>query len=72
MNLSKRLAKERDEMGRELRRLHENTLDLHDKMIMQIQVLKTDTITVSFKKIFKKKLGKIIAIFMEGALLSET
>ena len=42
MNLSKRLAKEREEMGRELRRLHENTLDLHDKMIMQIQVLKTD------------------------------
>ena len=51
-------------MGRELRRLHENTLDLHDKMIMQIQVLKTDTITVS-RFFFKfKKRGVIWSLFL--------
>ncbi len=44
MSIGKRLARERDEMCRELRRLHESTLELHDKMIMEIQVLKKDTI----------------------------
>ena len=38
MTIGKRLAKERDEMCRELRRLHESTLELHDKMIMEMQV----------------------------------
>jgi hypothetical protein len=40
LNTGKRLARERDEMCRELRRLHESTLELHDKMIMEIQVFK--------------------------------
>lgn len=39
MTIGKRLAKERDEMCRELRRLHESTLELHDKMILEIQAL---------------------------------
>ena len=39
LTIGKRLAKERDEMCRELRRLHESTLELHDKMILEIQAL---------------------------------
>ena len=42
LTIGKRLARERDEMCRELRRLHESTLELHDKMIMEMQ---TTTIT---------------------------
>ena len=36
LTIGKRLARERDEMCRELRRLHESTLELHDKMIMEV------------------------------------
>ena len=34
LTIGKRLAREREEMCRELRRLHEFSLELHDKMIM--------------------------------------
>ena len=37
MTIAKRLARERDEMCRELRRLHESTLELHDKIILDVQ-----------------------------------
>ena len=37
MTIGKRLARERDEMCREIRRLHESTLELHDKMILEMQ-----------------------------------
>ena len=37
--VSKKLTKEREELGRELGRLHENMLELHDKMILEMQVL---------------------------------
>ena len=39
LNVSKKLAKEREEMCRDLSRLHESMIELHDKMIMQIQIL---------------------------------
>ena len=41
LTIGKRLARERDEMCRELRRLHESTLELHDKMIMEMQTTTT-------------------------------
>ena len=39
MTVGKRLAKERDEMSRELGKLQESVMELHDKLIMEIQVL---------------------------------
>lgn len=42
LNVGKRLAKERDEMCRELKKLHDSTMELHDKMIMEIQVLRQE------------------------------
>lgn len=42
MSIAKKLAKERDEMCRELRRLHDSTIELHDNMIMELQVLKEE------------------------------
>ena len=39
LNVSKKLAKEREEMCRDLCRLHESMIELHDKMILQIQIL---------------------------------
>ena len=39
MSVGKRLAKERDEMSRELGKLQESVMELHDKLIMEIQVL---------------------------------
>ena len=42
MSISKKLAKEREEMCRELRRLHDSTMELHDNMIMELQVLKEE------------------------------
>ena len=39
LSVSKKLAKEREEMCRDLSRLHESMIELHDKMIMQIQIL---------------------------------
>ena len=39
VSVSKKLAKEREEMCRDLSRLHESMIELHDKMIMQIQIL---------------------------------
>lgn len=42
MSIGKKLAKERDEMCRELRRLHETTMELHDNMIMELQVLREE------------------------------
>ena len=42
MSIGKKLAKERDEMCRELRRLHDATMDLLDNMIMELQVLKEE------------------------------
>ena len=36
--MSKRLAKEREEMCRELGRLHDNMIELHDNMILEMQV----------------------------------
>ena len=39
LSVSKKLTKEREEMCRDLGRLHESMLELHDKMIMQLQVL---------------------------------
>ena len=42
MSIGKKLAKERDEMCRELRRLHDATMELHDNMIMELQVLKEE------------------------------
>ena len=40
--LGNRLTKERDEMCKELRRLHESSMELHDNMIMEIQVLREE------------------------------
>ena len=42
MSIAKKLAKERDEMCRELKRLHDSTMELHDNMIMELQVLKEE------------------------------
>ena len=42
MSIAKKLTKERDEMCRELRRLHDSTIELHDNMIMELQVLKEE------------------------------
>ena len=42
MSISKKLAKEREEMCRELRRLQDSTMELHDNMIMELQVLKEE------------------------------
>ena len=39
LSVSKKLTKEREEMCRDLGRLHESMLELHDKMIMELQVL---------------------------------
>ena len=39
MSVSKKLAQEREEMCRDLSRLHESMIELHDKMILQIQIL---------------------------------
>ncbi len=39
MSTAKKLAKERDEMCRELGRLYESMLELHNNMTMEIQVL---------------------------------
>ena len=39
LSVSKKLAKEREEMCRDLSRLHESMIELHDKMIMEIQIL---------------------------------
>ena len=39
MTVGKRLSKERDEMSRELGKLQETVMELHDKLIMEIQVL---------------------------------
>ena len=39
LSVSKKLAKEREEMCRDLSRLHESMIELHDKMILQIQIL---------------------------------
>ena len=38
LSVSKKLTKEREEMCRELGRLHESMIELHDKMIMEMQV----------------------------------
>lgn len=43
MTIGKRLAREREEMCRELRRLHESTLELHDKMMLEMQQLASST-----------------------------
>ena len=37
--MSKKLAKEREEMCKELSKLHESMIELHDKMIMEMQVM---------------------------------
>ena len=42
MSIAKKLAKERDEMCRELKRLQDSTMELHDNMIMELQVLKEE------------------------------
>ena len=42
MSIAKKLAKEREEMCRELRRLHDSSMELHDNMIMELQVLKEE------------------------------
>ena len=42
MSIAKRLAKERDEMCRELKKLQDSTMELHDNMIMELQVLKEE------------------------------
>jgi hypothetical protein len=39
LTVGKRLSKERDEMSRELGKLQESVMELHDKLIMEIQVL---------------------------------
>ena len=44
--LGNRLTKERDEMCKELKRLHESSMELHDNMIMEIQVLKEEINTI--------------------------
>ena len=42
MSIAKKLAKERDEMCRELKKLQDSTMELHDNMIMELQVLKEE------------------------------
>ena len=37
--MSKKLTQEREDMCRDLSRLHESMIELHDKMIMEMQVL---------------------------------
>ena len=44
--LGNRLTKERDEMCKELKRLHESSMEFHDNMIMEIQVLKEEINTI--------------------------
>ena len=44
--LGNRLTKERDEMCKELKRLHESSMELHNNMIMEIQVLKEEINTI--------------------------
>ena len=39
LSVSKKLAKEREEMCRDLSRLHESMIELHDQMIMEMQVM---------------------------------
>jgi len=39
LSVSKKLAKEREEMCKELSKLHESMIELHDKMIMEMQVM---------------------------------
>ena len=39
LSVSKKLAKEREEMCRDLSKLHESMIELHDKMILEIQIL---------------------------------
>ena len=46
LNVSKKLAKEREEMCRDLSRLHESMIELHDKMILQIQILAQENNTL--------------------------
>ena len=43
LSVSKKLAKEREEMCRDLSKLHESMIELHDKMIMEIQILAQET-----------------------------
>ena len=40
--VAKKLSKERDEMCRELGRLYESMMELHNNMTMEIQVLTTE------------------------------
>jgi hypothetical protein len=42
ISVGKRLSKEREEMSRELGKLQESVMELHDKLIMEIQVLNLD------------------------------
>ena len=46
LSVSKKLAKEREEMCRDLSRLHESMIELHDKMILQIQILAQENNTL--------------------------
>ena len=39
LSVSKKLTQEREDMCRDLSRLHESMIELHDKMIMEMQVL---------------------------------
>ena len=46
MSVAKKLAKERDEMCRELGRMYESMMELHNNMTMEIQVLSQENSTL--------------------------
>ncbi len=48
ISVGKRLSKEREEMSRELGKLQESVMELHDKLIMEIQVLNPDILYIHF------------------------
>ena len=49
LNVGKRLSKERDEMSRELGKLQESVMELHDKLIMEIQVRQMALVNLKFR-----------------------
>ena len=46
LSVSKKLAQEREEMCRDLSKLHEFMIELHDKMIMEMQVIRQENISL--------------------------
>jgi len=66
LSVSKKLAKEREEMCKELSKLHESMIELHDKMIMEMQVMAQENASLRKNGINKEdnsdKLGTTIEL----------